>query len=111
MHDVVVSAVRKAVSAATIIFTAISISRFFAILHFSFFIEHRLWRSFLIPHSSFKELPFAGHTLCLVLVGLTFLAATVVTTASGVAARVRTSVTRVSVTRGLVLWIFHLARG
>ena len=32
MHDVVVSAVRKAVSAATIIFTAISIRRCFFII-------------------------------------------------------------------------------
>ena len=33
MHDVVVIAVRKAVSAATNIFTAISISRFFIIVN------------------------------------------------------------------------------
>ena len=41
MHDVVVSAVRKAVSAATIIFTASSISRFFVIIiHYPLSIIH-----------------------------------------------------------------------
>ena len=84
MQLVVVSAVRKAVSAATIIFTAISISRFFAIPHFSF----------LIQHSSFltKRVAHLGQTLCLVLIRLVVTAA-VVATASGVSASVTTGVT------------------
>ena len=40
MQLVVVMAVRKAVSAATMTFTAISMKRFFMILHFSFFTLH-----------------------------------------------------------------------
>ena len=40
MQLVVVNAVRKAVSAATIIFTAISMIRFFITLHFSLFTFH-----------------------------------------------------------------------
>ena len=40
MQLVVVMAVRKAVSAATITFTAISMKRFFMILHSSFFTLH-----------------------------------------------------------------------
>ena len=62
MQLVVVMAVRKAVSAATTIFTAISIRRFFFIpsfppfRQFHFFISHFLifsFPSFLISHFSF----------------------------------------------------------
>ena len=43
MHEVVVSAVRKAVSAATIIFTAISIRRFFVMVQFVSLFSGRLF--------------------------------------------------------------------
>ena len=51
MHDVVVIAVRKAVSAATIIFTAISINRFFIIVNSSIF---------QFFNFSLKEAPFGA---------------------------------------------------